>query len=246
VGSLVKTDTLVVVDVFGHSTLVQRADQNHTAPGPDRWTMFSITDASGTTESLADYFVLAPTTGPAMELGEVLEDVRFGRDEMANMAWGIERVTQSPIGEPRSGRERDALVDARLPPEALAQPGTTPLRYSIESQIPINFIPLVGVQPNAGNPSIVLEKAAALRPKAAGGVGVVRSSGKILSPSGVTPPYRIEEEEVPRSGSRVERVVFRTRWHDGRTHLWTQRRRLAGAGESQGGLRFDQALPNTR
>lgn len=244
VGTLVRTDSLVVTDVFGHRTLVERADRNAAAPGTDRWTMFSITDTSDTTETLADYFVLAPSAGPAMELGAVLEDVRFARDEMANMAWAVERVTASPIGQPRSGSQRDAEIAARQNLPMPEPTGSAPLRYQIESRVPANWIPLLGVQPEPNDPSIVLEKAAALLPRSDGTPAIVPSLGKILSPTSVTPPYRFFEEEVPRSGARIERIVYRTRWLDGSTHLWAQRRRLAGAGESQSNLRFDQALPN--
>jgi hypothetical protein len=127
--------------------------------------------------------------------------------------------------------------------------GTSPLRYLVETKIPVNWIPLVAVQPNPPNPSIELERAAALHPTVAPpGVGAVPALGRILHPTAVVPPspYRIKEEEIPRDGNRIERITFRARWHDGTTHLWVQRRRLASAGESQAGLRFDQALPNQR
>lgn len=254
VSTLVTIDRIVVFDVFGHQTLVERADQLITAPGTNRWTMFTNTDVSTpNAETLSRYFLLPPTPGPHMQLGELLEDVRFGRDEMANMAWAIERVTESPIGEPRSGRERDAAVAKKqhLPEPETA--GDSPLRYQIETKIPINWIPLVAVQPNPPNPSIELEKAAALHLKMPVGnnqptVAPVDSTGRILKPTTVaqTDHYRIKEEEIPRDGTRIERVVFRTRWSDGTTHLWVQRRRLASAGESQAGLLFDQALPNQR
>jgi len=246
-GTFAKTDSLVVFDVFGKKTLVERADKDVTTLGPQRWTMFSIADASGSTETLSDYFVLAPSAGPVMELGAVLEDVRFARDEVANMAWAIERTTESPIGEVRSGRERDAEIAARQNFPRPAPSGTAPLRYRIESQVPANWIPLLGVRidpNNANNPSIILEKAASLRPTTSGDPSAVQALGRILNPTSAAPKYQIFEEEVPRAGSRVQRVVYRTRWHDGSTHLWVERRRLAGAGESQANARFDQALPN--
>jgi hypothetical protein len=40
----------------------------------------------------------------------------------------------------------------------------------------------------------------------------------------------------------VRRLVVRTRWHDGKAYLWVERRRSLGTGETQSGLRFDQAL----
>lgn len=254
VGTLVFTDRIVVFDVFGHQTLVERADLNATAPGTNRWTMFSNTDvATPTSETLSRYFFLPPSPGPSIQLGEVLEDVRFGRDEMANMAWAIERVTESPIGEPRSGRERDAAVEARVHIPDQQPVGNAPLRYLVETKVPVNWIPLVPVQPDNLNPSIVLERAAALHPQSPVGnnpptAAPVQALGRVLHPTTVVPPapYRIQEEEIPRDGTRIERVVFRSRWVDGSTHLWVQRRRLASAGESQAGLRFDQALPNQR
>jgi len=66
-----------------------------------------------------------------------------------------------------------------------------------------------------------------------------------LNPDPAGSIYRIAEEEIPRAGLRVERVVYRARWIDGTSHLWVQRRRRIGAGESQSGLLFDQAMPNT-
>jgi len=243
VGSLAKTNYILVRDVFGKLTVVRRAD-NGAAPGTDRWTMFSITDRSGATEGLSDYFILPPTSGPAMQLGSVLEDVRFGRDEMANMAWGIERTTPSPIGEPRSGRERDAEIDARRNPPAVPQNSDFPLRYSIESEVPANWIPLLPIQPDPTNPSIVLQRGRALKATSTGPEPVSALS-KILNPGPPSSIYRIAEEEIPRSGLRVERIVYRTRWIDGTSHLWVQRRRGIGAGESQSNLNFDQPLPRT-
>jgi hypothetical protein len=243
VGSLAKTNHILVRDVFGKLTVVRRAD-NGAAPGTDRWTMFSITDRSGPSEGLSDYFILPPTPGPAMQLGSVLEDVRFGRDEMANMAWGIERTTVSPIGEPRSGRERDAEIDARRSLPAAPQHSDFPLRYAIESEVPANWIPLLPIQPDPANPSIVLQRGRAVKATSSGPAPVSALS-KILNPGPPGSIYRIAEEEVPRSGLRVERIVYRTRWIDGTSHLWVQRRRRVGAGESQSNLNFDQPLPQT-
>ncbi len=241
VGTLVKTDRVVVHDVFGKLTVVSRADQGTTSAGTNRWTMFSITDGSVAPDNLSNYFVLPPSSGPAMQLGAVLEDVRFGRDEMANMAWGIENVTTSPIGEQRSGRERNAEIDAlRPPPTTPPVVNDFPLHYEIESEVPVNWIPLLPFQPADNNPSIELQKGGALK-DIGNGPAVVPALSSILNPDGVQ-SYRIKEEEVPRSGLRVERVVYRTRWFDGSTHLWVQRRRKIGAGESQSGLQFDQAI----
>jgi hypothetical protein len=67
--------------------------------------------------------------------------------------------------------------------------------------------------------------------------------GRILVPSSLNGhPYRIREEEVPREGLKVSRVICRTRGTDGSTHLWIARRKQIGRGEGSSGLRFDLAV----
>ena len=121
-------------------------------------------------------------------------------------------------------------------------PDAPELKYRLESKVPLNWIPLVGVPIPGKAPAIQLQKARVLRP----GVQItdppraVPPVGKVLKPE----PYLLPEEEVPRAGLRIERVVFRSRWTNGSAHLWVARRCKGGAGETQSGLRFDSALPN--
>jgi hypothetical protein len=73
----------------------------------------------------------------------------------------------------------------------------------------------------------------------------VKPFGRILQPAGL-PVYQVEEEEVPRAGVLVSRVLCRSRWIDGSTHIWIARRKGPGAGEGSSGLRYDLALPNIK
>ena len=237
VGTIARVDSLVVQDVFGVRTPISRADDTG-SPALTRWTMFSISQPGA---GIASYTIVPPSAGPGLVSGPAIEQVRFARDEMANMAWAIEGTTESRMGEPRSGGERDAAADAATAPTtppADVDPNV-PLKYQIESKVPINWIPLVAVPDPTRPPAIQLQKARVLRPGTPNPVAV-RPLGRILKPE----PYLIPEEELPRSGIRVERVIFRSRWLDGSAHLWVARRRSGGAGETQSGLRFDAALPN--
>jgi hypothetical protein len=76
----------------------------------------------------------------------------------------------------------------------------------------------------------------------------VPPAGKILKPTGIFgvnggAPYAVNQEQIPRSGARVQRVAFAARAIDGKSYFWVARRRRAGAGETQSGLRFDAPLP---
>lgn len=238
VGTLCRIDALLVHDVFGDTTVVDRADRE-AAPATGRWSMFS-TAIEGDEGALADFFILPPTAVTTTLDGEVLEEVRFLRDEMANMVWAIEHTTENGVGRPWSGHERAQARPAEEPMEG-AEP-IAPLKYNIQSTVPEHWIPFLPVLIDQATRDIALERAALLH---RGEGGEIRPVGRVLQPTRLADPtiYRVQEEEVTRTGVRVSRVVRRSRWLDGSTRLWIARRKTAGAGEGSSGLRFDMAIP---
>jgi hypothetical protein len=118
------------------------------------------------------------------------------------------------------------------------------LRYRLQTQVPVNWIPFLPVRIDADQQTVALERAAMQR-TGPNGPQPVTPAGRILRPTGLADPdvYRVREEEVPRTGTRVVRADRRTRWTDGSTHLWTSRRRRAGEGEASSGLRYDITGP---
>ncbi len=237
VANAVKIDTVLVYDVFGGLTVIDPVEAGRGLPQPDRFTMYSTASPGG---NVAGFMVLPPAAGTALQQGTVLEEVRFARDEMADMVWGVEVVTESRIGERRRGSERDAAVDAGVQP-APPPSSSDPLSYSIESTIPVHWIPLL--IPDTGTPSTTFVEGASERsPDGTAAPIPVLPAGKVLRPTGVS-TYQVFQEQIPRSGARVQRVAFAARALDGRSYFWVGRRRRAGAGETQSGLRFDAPLP---
>jgi hypothetical protein len=239
VGGTYQLDTLVVHDVFGIDTVIERADKETLGPG--RWTMFS-TSISGQDGAGADFFLLPSSAGSALQTGRVVEEIRFARDEMANMAWAIENVLENAASEPWLQHERDAAKNPVTTPPT-AQGAAIPLKYQIESRVPEYWIPFLPVSVDHANGTVMLERAAALSAEG----NPVYARGRILKPSSIpaTSAYRIPEEEVPRNGIRVQRLAVRSRWVDGSVRLWQLRRVQPGTGETSSALRFDQALPNS-
>ena len=235
VNSLSTIDQLVVRDVFGDSTLVQRAED--VDGGAGHWTMFS-TAVQGQAQP-ANFFMLPPTAATAIQSGVVIEDVRWIRDPMANMVWAIERQTEGGIGQPLLGRERASAARTPLP----AKSATAPLLYLLENGVPINWIPFLPIAVNAIQGQIALQMGAMLPPEL--DPSPVRPIGRILNSTNLAPPaepYSLREEEVARAGIQVSRVLARTRWLDGSTHLWIARRKNGGQGEGSSNLKFDLAL----
>jgi hypothetical protein len=235
VGTLVQVDQLLVRDVFGDWTRVDRTDEVDGA-GDERWTMFSTT-APGRETGLAEWFLLPPVALRSTLDGPDLEEVRFVRDEQANLVWAIEATTEDGTGRPWSGRERALDVPDETPP---APPTAAPLRYRLQTTVPVNWIPFVPVQIDAARRAVALERAA-MRRLIDGVLRPVRPVGRILNPTNLADRnlYRVREEEIARPGVRLLRADRRTRWTDGSTHLWTSRRRRATEGEVVSGLRYD-------
>jgi hypothetical protein len=243
VGRLCHTNWLVVSDTFGERTLVSSAravDASRTPGGTDLpWDLFRLAcdrrpiDGSG--RPLPDALFLPPVLGTSLH-GVPLEEVLFLRDEMANMAWAVERIVESPISRPLNRSEayftarRQQVGEGASQAATAAAPGN--LVYRLATAIPEHWVPLLPVRPQDHTPSIGLQR---------GG----RWQGRILEPSrdpeGNELPIR--EEEVPREGARVTRAFQYARWIDGQTYLWIGRRKGVGRGEGSSGLRFDVLEP---
>lgn len=237
VGTLAQIDQLLVRDVFGDWTLVPQADAL-AAPTGARWSLYSLA-AEGTRTGLAGYFLLPPGALRTTLDGPDIEEVRFVNDEQANMAWAIEAKTEDGTGRAWLGRERALDVPDATPPPPQT---TAPLRYILQTTVPVNWIPFVPVQIDAARRSVALERAAMER-FVDGRVTAVLPVGRVLRPTNLadTNVYRLREEELAGSGTQVRRSDRRSRWTDGSTHLWTSRRRRAGVGEAASGLRYDIA-----
>ncbi|WP_155523962.1 hypothetical protein [Nodosilinea nodulosa] len=230
VGSLCRTDSLVITNTFGDRTLIRAASDLGGPPAAWRMFQLSARPKPGQTEAIADAnpFFLAPALVNSVA-GKPIEDVLFLRDEMANMAWGVEQIVESATERPLNRLEQSSIE------LAAANPSEGILQYRLASPVPNYWIPLLPVQANDG---LRLKRGAVL--KADGAAELVQARGTILNPDlPDSPGLTLYEEEVPRESIRVTRGYHLARWMDGSTHLWVGRRKTVGRGEGSSGLRFD-------
>lgn len=235
VGSLTRVNSLVVTDTFGVRTL-HRPIGDAALPKP----FFSLwqvahTRRPGTEQTIgpaSNLFFLPPSLARNLE-SAALEDVLFMRDEMANLAWAIERKTENAVEQAVARTERDdpATANAGQPPAA----GATP-RYRLSTTVPPYWIPLLPVQLRLAPDKIVsrLKRGAVLQPD--GSRIVHRAQGRALNTGASLLLY---DEEIPREGIRVTRHYQLARWIDGSTWVWLAYRKSVGRGEGSSGLRFD-------
>jgi hypothetical protein len=228
VGALYRTGSLVITDTFGVRTLIKPASE--LAAPHSLWRMFqhSHLRGSGATGSASNLFMLTPSLLGAVESRPV-EEVLFLRDEMANMAWGVERVVESATEQALNRFEQERLT-APPPPEPRTD---NKLLYRLATEVPNNWIPLLPVRTTEG---LRLQRGKVR--KVSGDSEFTAAQGRILNPDNRR-GLKIFEEEIPREGVRVTRHYQVTRWQDGSTHLWIGRRKKIGTGEGSSGLRFD-------
>ncbi|MBI3541973.1 MAG: hypothetical protein HY075_01680 [Deltaproteobacteria bacterium] len=244
VGSICFLDQLTVLDVFGISNNLARAEATPvpaSSDGPtDRFSVFGLSSSDGS--ATPSFFVLPPSAAGGVQRGTVLEKVHFVRDELAGLVWGVEELIEDRHGQPWLGRDRNAGRAT-----GGGDPAGNSLRYQLASKVPSNWVPFVPVLRQSTSVSgaslnrILLEEAVLNELEVDGNPVPL---GRLLNPPGSeTTGYRVFEEEVGGDGMTVSRAVYRSRWIDGSLHSWVARQRLPGGGPGSSGLAFDRLLP---
>ncbi|HEU0294576.1 MAG TPA: hypothetical protein VFR47_17685 [Anaerolineales bacterium] len=234
VGSLCRVRSLVVTDTFGERVEVPASAQP--ADPTAAWGLFYLAELGRSlTQRIApqeQVFFLAPSLATSVESPPV-EDVLFIRDEMANLAWAIERKVQGPMERPIDRFEAyQEKQRQRETPEAPPAEGAV-VAYHLATTVPDHWIPLVPVHVGTGQRAIALQRGAMLDPETG---EAILAQGRILTPN---QRLILEDEEVPRVGAQVTRSFQHARWTDGTSLLWAGRRKRAGRGEGSSGLHFD-------
>ena len=230
-GAICQVDRLEVLDTFGGLWSIPSIEQADGATG--QFHLFRLEGATATRNP----FVLAPSLAGSLS-SAALEEVAFARDEMANMAWAVERIVLGPAGRPIRRIETEKELRQREL-QAEIEAGTAenrrsdePLRYRIVEQPPASWLPLVPVK--SGVDQVDLEVRT---------LPDDQDPPQPLSPQGriVRVGDLIREEEVPRRGLMLSRSYQYARWLNGGSELWIGRGRRLGQDEGSSGLRYDVA-----
>lgn len=227
-GTLSRVTTLVVTDTFGVRTLIRPSETTQVNPGTAPWSMYKL--AGDVTRS--DFILMAPTLGVTSDAAP-LEQVVFLRDDMAAMAWAVERSLQGDLDAPVDAYQMylQRLAANPSPPPPTATAGGPPIYYTTETLPPDNWIPMVPIQ--ASNGALYLRRG--IMESATPGVNL-QARAVILDPG---QPFFLTDRAVPRSGVKVKRYFRLTRGSDGSYFLWLARKASVGGGSGWSGLRFD-------
>ena len=125
-----------------------------------QWTMFEMSVKASLIGGLAaprprldDCLFLCPAL--QTQEGLALEHVLMMRDEMANIAWGIEKKVQGTSGEPLDRRFESTRLSTtqtlRAPLGAQPAPGA-PLHYTLQTPVAAHWIPFLPVKREGATP----------------------------------------------------------------------------------------------
>lgn len=243
VGSVFRVTTLEVRDTFGEVTLV--GPSSNPSGGP-AWEMFELSTGPEAGASVRDLFLLPPVLADRLE-GEPIEEVRWVRDEMANLAWGIERLVPGTSGDPYDRTLESAR--SAVHQQVGGDHGDAQLVYRLQTPVPhhwIPFAPVASAPVTSADFDIVLQRRVMLRTLDDGTSEQVHPIGTILRTDvdldvDAEPPLEVQDEEVAPEGAVVTRSFQYARWHDGSAHVWMGRAKRAGRGEAASGLRWDSS-----
>ncbi|MGA9991475.1 MAG: hypothetical protein WBP86_03985, partial [Thiobacillaceae bacterium] len=141
VGGLYRVTQFAITDTFGIT-----AQAGPVAPlGGVPWTLYELSEEANLQGQLAHTLYL-PDSLDGVQEGAVLEYTLLARDEMANLAWAIEKTVQGISGEP---------LDRDLEAKSLAfqqqihfdtAPDSPQLVYRLATPVPANWTPLLPVR----------------------------------------------------------------------------------------------------
>lgn len=218
-GSICVSEKLVVKDCFGTITEIlpfKTAD----------WRVFALSSPSAPDGAFKEVGLFVPTLARQNIADAPIEQLSLLRDELANVAWGIEAKVESRIG--RSFDRYEGYHAAR---PADAQPERQgSLVYQLDTfgrLVPDYWVPMLAVG-DGGRPRLECPQQA-----------TDRIRGLLLGECLKAGEKGIRDEEIPRSGVRVRRAWQCARGSDGAVLVWIGRSKQVGHGEGNSGLVYD-------
>lgn len=247
-GTLTRVSEVTVFDSFGDKKKIKPLAVND---GPKRvWRFFEINGDPSAEHGFSPWLFVPRSILGGLE-DRPVEQVTFSRDEMANLAWGIEETVEGDSGHRVSRRKTWAVhrsqVKSYLGSHEKQQDDaevsgdeTEDDRwiYRLLSVVPPYWVPFVPELKKGRTTNRLLrgrmgewDLLGDLKEKLAG------AQGRILAPHA---PMTIQEEEIQRGGIQVTRSYQAARDTQGNLIIWVGRRKRPASGNRSSGRETDK------
>lgn len=255
IGTLSSIKTFTAVDTFGDEIEIKPAGYTQdeielleSEQGWDSWNAFMLSKSyQANKKSNTQYFFLPPVIAD-YDLAVSHEEVKFLRDETANLTWAVEKKYRTLYGEPINGYDHyfyrlNSIIQTQLNDEIEPLIQKEALKYTFMTTIPWNWIPFIpvhaselGENHNNNYKQIVYRRAALLNPLLED-PQPIKPNSRLLNEVPIR--YYIDESIIPRTGIIYSEQFQRTVWYNGKEFLWIGRKKRIGSGEGSSGLKFD-------
>ena len=152
-GTMTEITQVTVVNDFGRVSTVPAAAVVDGGADDRAFRFFEVSGDGNPRRGRAPLLFLPPTV-ETTDAGRPLEDVRFLRDEMANVAWAVEHRVESVAGRPVDVAARRAPATRR---RSAGEDGDGAWRLVLSTPVPDNWVPLIPVrlreEPGSGGPT---------------------------------------------------------------------------------------------
>ena len=232
-GHLRRIDHVRIADNFGVTNEIPPALG---AWGSGDWQLFTLAAPAGTKID-GRYFLLLNSS--RVLNGDLLEHIDIVRDEAANVVWAVERSYTDGTGARVERGDAEARRTGTYP--GLAGAGQLPAElaglavYRLMTPVPPHWIPYLPERLEAGGSAQIYLRRGRTDESASRAAPQYRT--RIVAES-----WRMNEEEIPRTGIRVQRLYRFARGSDGATHIWIGRRKDTTTIEDSAGIDFDYLL----
>ncbi len=240
-GTVNRVKGLTVTNSFGEVFWIKSANELNAD-----WQMFTHSNFNEK-NSYSNDLVIPPTLLHSIE-GKPVEKIHFLFDEMANMAWGIEKVAPSVYGNGIDADELRVKLTEYLKDkydknaENNQESKKSALKFKLMNTVPENWIPFVKVsmsQYQRARVSRLLlnleNELKVVEPRTA----FLRQNMDTSDADNGNKSYFIYDQEITRAGMILKKTFQRTRWYNGKVCTWLGIRKTIGRGEGSSGLRFD-------
>lgn len=245
-GSLTRIAGMSVYDSFGDRHLIESTARRDHVNKINDWKFFEMSGDTSTSHKLSPWLYVPRTVLGGYE-DKPVERVVFTRDEMANIAWGIEETIESVSGHRFSRRtswmkHKDQVTAAVREQDNKDSSSKNNGEkdtwvYRLLNYVPPYWVPFTPeIKNNKVTNNLVRGRMGEwdllgdLKPLLAGG------KGKILQPDA---PMSLQEEEIPRGAIEVTRSYQAARDVDGNLIVWAGRRKRPASGDRSSGRETD-------
>jgi hypothetical protein len=252
IGSISEIQEFTIVDTFGDEIIItpagktpQEIDILDSDLSWDSWSPFTLSKKfQSDLRSNTNKLFLPPVIND-LKIGPYHEEIKFLRDEVANLTWAVEKSFRTLLGESINGYDYYQYKRNLITPvDPINSSIEKAIEFKFKNVIPWNWIPFIPVHEhnfsnlNFPDHSQVVYQRGAMINHFTNPAIPIKPNSRLLNE--VSSPYFIDESIIPRTGVIYSERFQRTVWMNGKTFLWIGRKKMFGSHEGYSGLRFDQ------